>query len=232
MAVMSGTDAPDVAVQPVDHRLARRHRFTARPTAPLPYLVRYSSHVQIALPFLALTIVMAGLVWPLLTGEVVRMPVGRAPLTGDRPDYASLDRPRLSGLDRTDRPYTLAAERATQRSRGDTAIDLTAPRIELTAPNGRRIEVWSDSARFDRTENHMDFAGNVTARDGRGNTIVTERLRVDPRAGSMSSDQPIRGDGPDGAVDADGIDVRGHGERVIFTGRVRLVLQPTTEEER
>jgi lipopolysaccharide export system protein LptC len=176
--------------------------------------------------------VMAGLVWPLLTGEVVRMPVGRAPMTGDRPDYASLDRPRLSGFDRTDRPYTLAAERATQRGRDDTAVDLIAPRIELSAPNGRRIQIWSDAGRFDRTESYMDFASNVTARDDRGNSIVAERLRVDPRAGSMTSDRPVRGDGPDGEVDAEGIDVRAHGDRVIFTGRVRLILQPTTEEER
>lgn len=222
MPGMSG----DVAKIRVDRRDARRRLFAARPAAPLPVLARYSSHIQIALPFLALIVVMAGLVWPLLTGEVVRVPVGRAPVGGDRTDYASLDRPRLSGLDRTDRPYSLAAERATQRGRDDTVIDLTAPRIELTARNGRRIEVWSDSGRFDRTESHMDFAGNVTARDDRGNTVVAERLRVDPRAGSMISDRPIRGDGPDGEVDAEGIEVRGHGERVIFTGRVRLLLRP------
>jgi lipopolysaccharide export system protein LptC len=232
MLGMSGRGAPDTAASPADRREARLRHFTARPAASLPYLVRYSTHIQIALPFIALTIVMTGLVWPLLTGEVVRMPVGRAPMTADRTDYASLDRPRLSGLDRTDRPYTLAAERAIQRNRGDTAVDLAAPRIELTARNGRRIEVWSDTARFDRTESHMDFAGNVTARDDRGNTVIAERLRVDPRAGSMTSDRPIRGDGPDGEVDAEGLEVRGHGERVIFTGRVRLVLQPMLDEER
>jgi lipopolysaccharide export system protein LptC len=227
---MSGTGAPDIAKQLTDRRDERRRHFTARPAPPLPYLVRYSTHIQIALPFLALFIVMAGLVWPLFDGEVVRMPVGRAPLTERRTDYASLDRPRLSGLDRSDRPYSLAAERATQRGRDDAAIDLKAPRIELTARNGRRIEVWSDAGRFDRTESHLDFEGHVTARDDRGNTVVAERLRVDPRAGSMTSDRPIRGDGPDGKVDAEGLEVRGHGERVIFTGRVRLLLQPAEEE--
>jgi lipopolysaccharide export system protein LptC len=226
---MSGTGAPDVA-RLADRQEARRRHFTARPTAPLPYLVRYSTHIQIALPFLALFIVMAGLVWPLLGGEVVRMPVGRVPLTERRTDYASLDRPRLSGLDRSDRPYSVAADRATQRGRDDTVIELTAPRIELTARNSRRIEVWADSGRFDRGESHLDFEGHVTARDDRGNTVVAERLRVDPRAGSMTSDRPIRGDGPDGEVDAEGLEVRGNGERVIFTGRVRLLLQPTEEE--
>ena len=54
-------------------------------------------------------------------------------------------------------------------------------------------------------------------------------IRVDPRAGSMVSDRPIRGDGPDGEVDAEGIEVRGHGERVIFNGRVRLLLRPDEE---
>jgi lipopolysaccharide export system protein LptC len=230
MPSMSGTGAPDIAKLPTDRRDERRRHFVARPAAPLPYLVRYSNHIQIALPFVALFIVMAGLVWPLLGSEVVRMPVGRAPLIGHRTDYASLDRPRLSGLDRSDRPYSLAAERAIQRSRDDTVIDLTAPRIELTARNGRRVEVWSDAARFDRNESQLDFEGHVTARDDRGNTIVAERLRVDPRAGSMTSDRPIRGDGPDGEVDAEGIEVRGQGERVIFTGRVRLLLQPAEEE--
>lgn len=227
---MSGADALDVAAQPVDRRLARRQHFRPRPPATLPYLVRYGSHVQIALPFVALTVVMAGLVWPMLTGEVVRVPVGRAPLAADRPDFAVLERPRLSGLDRTDRPYTLAADRATQRGRGDTVIYLSSPRVELRAPNGRRVEVWSETGQFDRADRHLDFAGNVTTRDDRGNTMVAERLRVNPRAGSMSSDRPIRADGPDGEVDAEGIDVRAHGERVIFTGRVRLVLRPTEEE--
>lgn len=226
---MSGTGAPDVATL-ADRQEARRRHFTARPPAPLPYLVRYGTHIQIALPFLALFTVMAGLVWPLLGGEVVRMPVGRVPLTERRTDYASLDRPRLSGVDRSDRPYSVAAERATQRGRDDTAIELTGPRIELTARNGRRIEVWADSGRFDRSESHLDFEGHVTARDDRGNTVVAERLRVDPRAGSMVSDRPIRGDGPDGEVDAEGLEVRGNGERVIFTGRVRLLLQPTEDE--
>lgn len=231
MAGMSGTGASDGAVQLADRQVARRSRFGARPAPPLPYLVRYSSHIQVGLPFLALTIVMGGLVWPLLTGDVVRMPVGRAPMSADRPDYASLERPRLSGLDRADRPYSLAAERATQRHRGDSELHLTAPRVELTAPNGRNIEVWSEAARFDRSENLMDFSGNVTARDDRGNTLVAQRLVVDPRAGSMTSDRPIRGFGPDGEVDAEGVEVRGHGDRVIFSGKVRLVL-PQAEEER
>lgn len=226
MPGMSG----DVARIGVDRRDARRLLFAARPARQLPILARYSAHIQIALPFLALTAVMGGLVWPLLTGELVRMPVGRAPVSSDRTDYASLDRPRLSGVDRTDRPYFLAAERAMQRGRDDTVIELTAPRIELTARNGRRIQVWSDTGRFDRTESHMDFAGSVTARDDRGNTVVAERLRVDPRAGSMISDRPIRGDGPDGEVDAEGIEVRAHGERVVFTGRVRLLLRPDEME--
>src|SRR5947207_1054442 len=129
MLIMSGTGAPDIARLPADRRDERRRHFVARPVAPLPYLVRYSTHIQIALPFLALFIVMAGLVWPLLDSEVVR-------------------------------------------------------------------------------------------------------LRVDPRAGSMVSDRPIRGDGPDGEVDAEGLEVRGQGERVIFTGRVRLLLQQPAEEER
>jgi len=232
MAGMGGTGSSEVAVQLADRQVARRQQFRSRPAAPLPYLVRYSSHIQIALPFLALTIVMAGLIYPLLTGEVVRMPVGRAPLIGDRPDYASLDRPRLSGLDRGDKPYSLAAERAVQHHRGDSDLHLTAPRVELMAPNGRRVEVWSQTGRFDRAENILDFAGNVTARDDRGNTLVAERLRVDPRAGSMVSDRPIRGHGPDGEVDADGVEVRSHGDRVIFTGRVRLVIEPVEEERR
>lgn len=227
---MSGTDAPDIMRQQADRRNERRQLFAARQAAPLPYLVRYSTHIQIALPFLALTIVMAGLIWPLLDGEVVRMPVGRAPITSHRTDYASLERPRLSGLDRADRPYSLAAERAIQRGRDDTVIDLKAPRIELMARNGRRIEVSADIGRFDRTERHMDFQGHVTARDSRGNTMVAERLRVDPRAGSMTSDRPVRGAGPDGEVDAEGLEVRGNGERVIFTGRVRLLLLPAEQE--
>jgi lipopolysaccharide export system protein LptC len=230
MAGMSGMGISDIAMQQANRLTARRTQFRTRPAAPLPYLVRYSNHIQVALPFLALLIVMAGLIWPLLTGEVVRMPVGRTPLLADRPDYASLERPRLSGLDRTDRPYTLAADRAMQRSRGDTDLYLVAPRIELTIPNGRKIQVWSDSGRFDRTGNTLDFSSNVTALDDRGNTLVAEQLKVDPRAGSMTSDRPVRGYGPDGEIDADGMDVRGHGERVIFSGRVRLLLQPAEEE--
>lgn len=227
---MSGTGAPDIARLPTDRRDERRQLFAARQPAPLPYLVRYSTHIQIALPFIALTIVMAGLVWPLLDGDVVRMPVGRAPVMGHRTDYASLEQPRLSGLDRTNRPYSLAAERAIQRGRDDALIDLQAPRIELMARNGRRVEVWSDTGQFDRARNRLSFSGHVTTRDDRGNTMMAERLRVDPRAGSMTSDRPISADGPDGKVDADGLDVRGHGDRVIFTGRVRLLLQPPDEE--
>lgn len=229
MGGMSGTGASDRARQPAERRDGRRRHFAPRAAAPLPYLVRYSTHIQIALPFLALIIVMAGLIWPLLDGDVVRMPVGRAPVMGHRTDYASLEQPRLSGLDRTNRPYALAAERAIQRDRDDTVIDLQAPRIELTARNGRRIEVWSDTGQFDRTQSRLNFQGHVTARDDRGNTMVAERLRVDPRAGSMTSDRPISGDGPDGKVDADGLEVRSHGDRVIFTGRVRLLLQPPDE---
>ncbi len=189
-----------------------------------PWIARYAAHIRIALPLIALTVVLAGIIIPMF-GETNGILVRQMPVGGSRGEYMRMERPHFAANDSSRRPYTVTADYAVQKTRDVKIYDLSQPKADLLDDKGRWIAITAEHGRYDQQLRMLDLSGHVALFQDEGYTIATERARIDLEAHAAWGDRPVRGHGPDGEVEAQGFHASEGGDRIVFTGRTRLVLK-------
>ena len=193
-----------------------------------PWIARYAAHIRIALPLIALAVVLAGIVIPMF-GEATGIMVRQMPERSSRGEYMRMERPHFAASDSTRRPYTLTADYAVQKTRDLKVYELARPKADLLDKKGRWIAVTADHGRYDQQLRMLDLGGEVTLFQDQGYTIATDQARIDLEAHAAWGDRPVRGHGPDGEIEAQGFHASEGGDRLVFTGRTRLVLNGHVE---
>jgi lipopolysaccharide export system protein LptC len=198
-----------------------------------PWISRYADQIRISLPIIALAVVLAGVIVPMF-GEATGILVRKMPIESDRGHYMRMDRPHFAGNDKHQRPYTITADYAIQKTRADKVYDLFQPKADMLDKKAHWMAVIADTGKFDQQLHLLDLFGNVTLFQDQGYMLTTERARVDLDANAAWGDQPVRGHGPDAEVESEGFHASERGDRLVFTGRARLVLKghiPPDEQE-
>lgn len=190
-----------------------------------PILGRFVGHLRILLPLGALGVLLAGLIWPLVYDSATGFRLNSAQVTNARDAYSTMDHPRFAGVDGHEQPYVVTADRAVQRKRDDKTFDLTQPRGDIVNQGGDWIFAQSESGRLFQETRQLDMAGNVVVYHDKGNRLEGLRARVDLVTGNIASDRAVRGVGPGGTVDADGLHVSRNGRLIVFTGRTHMVIE-------
>ena len=187
--------------------------------------------MRVLLPAAALVLVAAVVGWPLIDG-------GRDSLFSDTvpSDLAATGReeavqPRFESTDSSQRPYVVDAESAWQRSPEDARVFLTRPEARMTGSDGGWISVAAQSGVLDRGSEILTLSGGVDAHTESGLQVRTSSARFDMRAGTASTQDPVRGHGPWGELDATGCTWRSEGGLLRCGGRPTLVLYPQAFEE-
>ncbi len=72
----------------------------------------------------------------------------------------------------------------------------------------------------------LDLKGGVIMFHDMGYEFHTPRASIDMANRSARGDSPVQGQGPFGQISAAGFRLLENGERIIFTGKTRLVLFP------
>lgn len=189
-----------------------------------PWLARHADRIRIALPIIALVVVLGGIIGPMFT-ESTGILMRNMPLGGNRGEYMRMDRPHFAGSDRKQQPYTLTADYAVQKTREQKVFDLVQPKADLLDRKERWIAVTADTGKYDQQLHMLDLAGHVTLFQDKGYILTTERARIDFDASAAYGDRPVRGQGPDGEIEAEGFHASEKGDRLVFTGRSRLILK-------
>ncbi|HEX2890059.1 LPS export ABC transporter periplasmic protein LptC [Vineibacter terrae] len=189
-----------------------------------PWIARYADHIRILLPAIALAVVLAGVIVPMFS-ETTGILVRDMPLETNRGIYMRMDRPHFAGNDNNHRPYTVTADYAIQKSRDEKVYDLFQPKADILDKKSRWIAITADTGKYDQQLRMLDLSGNVTVFQDKGYTVTTDRARVDLEASAAFGDSPVRGHGPDGQVEAEGFHASERGDRIVFTGRSRIVLR-------
>lgn len=209
---------------------ARAHRLSAHGTA-YTWLVRAGRY---ALPAAAL--VLAGLVIVQLTKNPLQDHLAQLPADEKTlPGQSALEGARYEGADAQGRPFVLRADRALRVLPPSTAADGLAPAagetVDLVRPSAQ-IGMAGDSAlalsaaggRFVQDTSTLDLTGGVTLSDQAGNELWIDAVNVDLRTNALTGASPVKGHGPAGTIDAQGMRLEDGGARVIFEGRTTLTL--------
>ena len=181
------------------------------------------------LPSFAIGMVLLIFAWPQINVESERFDIGLgvSELAADYADSLSMLNARFDGVDQEGRPFSLSADEASQPSSVNEIVDLSLPKGDITLNDGTWLALTARTGKFDRQGNTLDLEGEVSLFHDQGFELQTRTAAVDLEAGRAEGSDPVKGHGPFGQLLADGFRVEDHGDTIVFTGRSRMILQPS-----
>jgi lipopolysaccharide export system protein LptC len=133
--------------------------------------------------------------------------------------------PRITGVDRRGRPYVVTADTATQQVDNPDKIFLENIEADLMLDEGGN---WlSLTSRFGTLQSEaetLDLREEISVFSANGYEFHAQTANMDFGAGSLVSDQPVYGQGPVGTINANGVETSNDGDKIKFTGGVRVVV--------
>jgi lipopolysaccharide export system protein LptC len=174
-----------------------------------------------ALPWTMLAIVIAVGGWVAL----------RAFLSARQSDVAAatsaihMTNPKFYGRDEKGRSFQLAAKDAVRDAVDSNLVTLNGPGMTLDTGGKAPIKVDGGKGTYREDTKQLQVAGGVVFQDGRGSEFHSETASVDTRGGVVSGEKSVSGRGPLGQITASSYAVHDGGDRVVFSGGVRVHMQ-------
>jgi lipopolysaccharide export system protein LptC len=164
---------------------------------------------------------------PQLRSDDERFRIGMGLVKGENSETLNMTNARYFGTDDKGQPYSVTAEGVRQHADNDGAIDLVTPKAEISLTNGTFLSAGASNGTYDRDNQKLDLAGEVTVLQDKGNQLRTTSASVMLKDGTASGREPVTGEGPFGKMEAaGGFDLSERGRIVHFHGPARLVLNP------
>ena len=210
-----------------DSNARRWHMSQKRRSAGLWMLTGYSRFVglmKLALPATAVAILGVIMAWPRLAPRDEEFQVAFANFNAKAIDTQSMINPRYFGTDEKNLPYTVTADIGTQIDEQTQMVQLERPVADLSRPNGSGIIGNSDLGIFQQKDNTLELYGHVDLYQDKGYEVHSSSAHIDVQPGNASGEEPTHGKGPTGVVDGEGFRLWDRGDRIIFTGKARAVL--------
>jgi lipopolysaccharide export system protein LptC len=143
---------------------------------------------------------------------------------GSKTAVSKMDGAQYRGLDQRGEPFTLTADTASQQG-GSGNIVLSKPAGDLTMTSGAWLMLRSDAGLFDQRLQILGLTGNVTLYRNDGTVMSGPEAKINLKAGSAASDQPVQAAGPFGTlIAAGGFVLSDRGADVLFNGPATLTL--------
>lgn len=201
---------------------------------PRRHTASYSNFVRamkFLLPTIALLLVGLIIAWPHIDVSDAKFRIGFADLTVKEADDPSMLNPRYIGSDDDDQPYSVTAEIARRLSASGNVIELDSPKADILLDDGTWLVLTARRGIFGREAEALDLIGSVVLYHDSGYEFLTEKAKIDLETSSAEGDQPIRGQGPFGNLQAEGFRLVDKGKTIYFTGKSSLVIYPGAEKK-
>ena len=138
----------------------------------------------------------------------------------------NMEAPRIGGFTRDGRPYDLTARSGAQDLANPGVLELTDVVAHVTMQDRSTLELRADNGVYDTKADIMDLNTNVVLITSTGYTVRLDEVRIDNKAGRVSSKRPVAVTMSSGTVDAKGLEVLDNGDLIRFTGGVETHLVP------
>ena len=136
---------------------------------------------------------------------------------------------RYQGVTSSGQPFLITADQASEANNGSGHIDMQQPRATITMKNGQIIKLQSNYGVFDQPDNIVDMAGNVVVvQPARNLTLMSDSLFADLKLGEMRSLVPVTVTDDARRINAETMTIFDNGDRILFGGAARMVMQPST----
>ncbi|MDJ0608270.1 MAG: LPS export ABC transporter periplasmic protein LptC [Kiloniellales bacterium] len=185
--------------------------------------------LKVVLPVAAVAMFLLVVFWPQLQTEIGGVKVKVSDVSLSQTGTMTLFDPHFEGVDSSGQPYNLTAEQASRSSGNSDVVILDLPKGDITLDSGTWLALDARTGRYDQLAQTLDLYGDVTLFHDRGFEIKTESARIDLAAGTARGREAVAGQGPEGELKAQGFQVLDKGERIIFTGRSRVLIYPQVD---
>ena len=135
---------------------------------------------------------------------------------------------RYQGVTSSGQPFLITADQASEANDGFGRIDMKQPRATITTKNGQIIKLQSNRGVFDQPDDVVDMSGDVVVTQPAKNLrLVSDALFADLKLGEMRSLVPVTVTDDARRIDAETMTVFDNGDRILFGGTARMVMQTT-----
>ncbi len=196
---------------------------------PRRYASGYSSFVRamkFVLPAIALLLIGLIVSWPYINVPDAKFRIGFADLSVKEADDPSMLNPRYVGTDDDDQPYSVTAEIARKLAASGKVIELDSPKADIALSDGTWLVLTASRGVYGREVETLDLVGSVVLYHDSGYEFLTDKAKIDLDKSTAEGDQPIRGQGPFGNLQAEGFRLVNKGRTIYFTGKSKLVIYP------
>ena len=122
----------------------------------------------------------------------------------------------------------ITADQASAANDGSGRIDMQQPRATITMKNGQIIKLQSKYGVFDQQDDVVDLAKDVVVtHTAKHLKLVSDALYADLKLGEIRSLVPVTVTDDARRIDAETMTVFEDGDRILFGGNARMVMQIT-----
>lgn len=133
---------------------------------------------------------------------------------------------RYQGFTSSGQPFLITADQASEANDSSGHIDMKQPRATITMKNGQVIKLQSNYGVFDQPAEVVDMAGDVVVTQPAKNLkLSSDAMFADLKLGEMRALVPVTVTDDARRIDAENMTVFDNGDRILFGGASRLVMQ-------
>ena len=132
--------------------------------------------------------------------------------------------PKLEGVTKENRPYSLNAQRAIQDLKAQDLIELEQISAKLPLNKEDWATIGAPKGTYDRAANTLNVGHPFKVKTTEGMTAVMQSAFVDIAKGSLTTDDPVDIQLKGGRVQAGSLSVLDKGTQLVFEKNVRVII--------
>ena len=136
----------------------------------------------------------------------------------------TMEQPHLRGFKQDMRPYEVNADKALQDLKNPTLLDLTDLKAKVGLADKKTALIEAMQGLYDSQAEKMSIDRPLNIKSD-AYDVQMQSAKVDFKAGTVFTDQAVRVIMSTGTIDADRMEVIDSGRKIVFSGRVKTLLQ-------
>jgi lipopolysaccharide export system protein LptC len=153
--------------------------------------------------------------------------LGPISLSGSK---VTMEKPRLTGFRKDNRPYEVTAVSATQDIRKPNSVELNLMNARVETESGGWVRLESKSGTFDSQKEQMQLNEQIRVATDAGYEAFLKTADIDFKAGTIRSKDPVAVNMGAIRITADTLDVSDNGKIIVFQGRVNTLIDNSEQE--
>ena len=187
---------------------------------------RYVNFMKFILPLMALALVAAIMIWPQLQVMDTSFSIALSNAKLSTKEGLSMVNARFVGVDLKKQPFSITADIAKNLLKDITQIELEMPKADITVSDGSWLVLTANSGVYYQKRKFLNLEGAVNLFHDSGYEFKTKKANIDLNQGIAISNEPVKGQGPFGQLQAEGFQIENKGNKISFLGKSKLILFP------